>query len=91
MVKENRIVFSLEDILRIRFRCSGCGNEIVHVMKERSVPVKCATCNIPWNTGVHNDFYPEEEFIKRLRDLLFCVPAKRPMTIWLEMNGEVDL
>ncbi len=51
VVSEAKIVFGLGDMVRVRFRCQYCGNEIVIRLGEKNRPTitnHCPLCNEEW-------------------------------------------
>ena len=51
MTKETRIVFSLEDLVRVRFQCSKCQGEVVQRFDGRHwrSPTSCPLCLARWD------------------------------------------
>ena len=53
VVSEAKIVFGLRDIVRVRFRCQSCGNEVVIRLggqKRPTIKKQCHLCNEDWLT-----------------------------------------
>ena len=51
MTKEARIVFSLNDLLSVRFQCGKCQGEVVQKFGGRHLrlPLACPLCFDPWD------------------------------------------
>ena len=51
MTKETRIVFSLEDLVSVRFQCSKCQGELVQRFDGRHwrLPTSCPLCLARWD------------------------------------------
>ena len=68
MVKENRIVFSLSDIHKIRICCKNCDGEVVVKLAQRELaPENCPHCNATW-PGHKNA--QEFQLINTIRNIL---------------------
>ena len=86
MVKETRIVFRLNDIAGLRYRCSSCKNEVLQSIESPyPIPRHCPLCKIPWfqvEDGVNH------QLVEALRNVLAqeCLPLE----IRLELDGEAD-
>ncbi len=50
MVKEKRIVFEIEDVVKVRIQCGACGDEVVKRVNDESLglPQFCPLCNERW-------------------------------------------
>ena len=50
MVKQTRIIFSLDDILKVRIICKKCEGEIARTLPQstRMLPQQCPTCLDEW-------------------------------------------
>ena len=54
MVKETRIVFSLDDIRQVRMVCAKCQGEIARPLSQsvHMLPKQCPNCLIEWWDGL---------------------------------------
>ena len=86
MVKENRIVFSLDEITRIRFQCE-CGVEVVQEAETVvGSPRNCPTCDRPWVSGEWDGV--NYKLVKAIRAVLNNADPL-PMTLRFEMDATV--
>ncbi len=70
MTKETRIVFSLEDLVSVRFQCSKCQGEVVQRFDGRHwrLPTSCPLCDDSWNE--RDSRRPElDELLLEMRNL----------------------
>ena len=88
MVKETRIIFSLEDLTAVRARCGDCGGEVVYPC-DWSIPFPeaCPLCRRPW-TRRRGEESIEGDFLRTLR-LLLC-HENEAVKLRLEMPSQPD-
>ena len=86
MVKENFTVVKLEDITRIRLRCTECDGEMaVRPTKFSGLPLQCVACGVVWKHGRNNRI-----------DILMNALIKyfdrecTPVNIHLEFDGDPE-
>ena len=52
MDKETRIVFGIEDLLKVRFQCGKCKGEVSQsISAPAPMPQQCPLCGYPWQTS----------------------------------------
>ena len=84
MVKENRIVFEVGDIVSVRIECCHCKGAVVQAVKNAAWrPDNCPLCGAVWT--LPSDTIAADLLLQAFRDVL---RDKTKIKIRLELNGD---
>lgn len=89
MVKQTRHIFDLTDIKAVRFRCSGCGGELVQSLSGAAIPTVCPSpaCDERW-APAQSTASDTAGLIEYARKVLLHPDPK--MTVRFEIDGEEE-
>ncbi len=89
VMKESKIVFGLDDIQAVRYRCGwdDCKAEVVRPLNECTKPIKmCPSCNRNWTNG---EAYSEtHELLQAMQTVL--VQRRNPVRLRFELDGKEE-
>ena len=87
MVKQTRIVFSLEDIVTIRFICCHCRREVAQRLDQcsQALPRRCPWCQVGWASTAS-----DIEAVNALLHVLATYPGYDEKQVEVQLEIDAD-